>query len=47
MVVVQDPGTGQLACDCGPHLRSNYWPATRTCYPLYSQGPCQQGEQFR
>ena len=47
VVVVQDPATEELACDCGPHLTSNYWPATRRCYPLYSEGPCQPGEQFR
>ena len=47
VVVVQDPATEELACDYGPHLASNYWPPTRRCYPLYSQGPCQPGEQFR
>ena len=46
-VVVADPATSQLACDCGPHLTSNYWPPTRACYPLYTRGPCPPGEQFR
>ena len=46
-VVVEDPQTNELACDCGPHLVQHWWPPTQACYPLYGQGPCRQGEQFR
>eukprot|EP00090_Calanus_glacialis_P000030 TRINITY_DN10028_c0_g1_i1.p1 TRINITY_DN10028_c0_g1~~TRINITY_DN10028_c0_g1_i1.p1 ORF type:complete len:456 (+),score=54.49 TRINITY_DN10028_c0_g1_i1:139-1506(+) len=46
-VVVQDSVSSNLACDCGSHLLDHYWAPTNRCYPLYGQGPCRDGEQFR